>query len=45
MGNYRNFTLAIYFVAQGTARAEEEQLEKDLAFFEKHLGGAFQTPT
>ena len=37
MGNYRNFSLATYFVAQGTARAEKEKLEKDLRFFEKYL--------
>ena len=37
MGNYRNFRLVYYFVAQGTARAEKEKLEKDIAFFEKHL--------
>ena len=37
MGNYRNFTLVYYFVAQATARAEKEKLEKDIAFFEKHM--------
>ena len=37
MGNYRNFRLVYYFVAQGTARAEKEKLEKDIAFFEKHM--------
>ena len=37
MGNYRNFKLVYYFVAQATARAEKEKLEKDIAFFEKHL--------
>ena len=37
MGNYRNFKLVYYFVAQGTARAEKEKLEKDIAFFEKHM--------
>ncbi len=37
MGNYRNFKLVYYFVAQGTAWAEREKLEKDLAFFEKYL--------
>ena len=37
MGNYRNFQLVYYFVAQATARAEREKLEKDIAFFEKHL--------
>ena len=37
MGNYRNFRLVYYFVAQGTAHAEAEKLEKDLAFFEKYM--------
>ena len=37
MGNYRNFKLVYYFVAQATARAEKEKLEKDIAFFEKYL--------
>ena len=37
MGNYRNFKLVYYFVAQGTARAEKEKLEQDIAFFEKYL--------
>ena len=27
MGNYRNFQLVYYFVAQATARAEREKLE------------------
>ena len=37
MGNYRNFKLVYYFVAQATARAEKEKLEKDIAFFEKYM--------
>ncbi|MDO5435923.1 MAG: permease [Clostridia bacterium] len=37
MGNYRNFKLVYYFVAHGTAHAEREQLEKDIAFFEKYM--------
>ncbi len=37
MGNYRNFRLVYYFVAQATARAEKDKLEKDVAFFEKYL--------
>lgn len=37
MGNYRNFKLVYYFVAQATARADRERLEKDLRFFEKYL--------
>ena len=37
MGNYRNFKLATYFVAQAAAHADREQLEKDLRFFERYL--------
>ena len=37
MGNYRNFKLVYYFVAQATARVEKEKLEKDIAFFERYL--------
>ena len=37
MGNYRNFKLVYYFVAQGTARATEEQLNRDIAFFERYM--------
>ena len=37
MGNYRNFKLVYYFVAQATAHAEREKLEKDIRFFEKYL--------
>ena len=37
MSHYRNFKLVYYFVAQGTARAEREQLEKDVAFFERYM--------
>ncbi len=37
MGNYRNFKLATYFVAGGVQHATREQLEKDLAFFERHM--------
>ena len=37
MSHYRNFALAYYFVAQGTARAEAEKLENDILFFEKYL--------
>jgi hypothetical protein len=37
MGNYRNFKLVYYFIAQGTARATRETLERDIAFFEKYL--------
>ena len=37
MGNYRNFKLVAYFVAQATARVTREELEKQLAFFERYL--------
>lgn len=37
MGNYRNFELTTYFVAGGTARAKKEQLEKDIAWFNRYL--------
>ena len=37
MGNYRNFTLATYFVAQATATVTEEELEGQLAFMLRHL--------
>ena len=37
MSHYRNFRLATYFIAQGAARAEREQLQKDIDFFEHNL--------
>lgn len=37
MANYRNFSLATYFVARATANTTREQLEKDISFFEKYL--------
>ena len=37
MGNYRNFKLVAYFVAGGVQHTTREQLEKDLAFFERHM--------
>ena len=37
MGNYRNFTLTTYFVAQATASITEEELEKQLSFISKHM--------
>lgn len=37
MGNYRNFKLVTYFVAGGVKRTTREQLEKDLAFFNRHM--------
>ena len=37
MGNYRNFKLVYYFVAQATATAERERLDADIRFFEKYM--------
>ncbi|HBB60951.1 MAG TPA: permease, partial [Lachnospiraceae bacterium] len=37
MGNYRNFTLTTYFVAQAVARITREELEKQLAFMERYM--------
>ncbi|MBR4359695.1 MAG: permease [Clostridia bacterium] len=37
MRHYRNFLLTTYFVAHATARVTREELEKQLAFVEKHL--------
>lgn len=37
MGNYRNFELATYFVAAGTATATEETLQRGIDFFQKYL--------
>lgn len=37
MGNYRNFKLVVYFVAAGTASETREKLEKELAFFGRHM--------
>ncbi|MBQ9408082.1 MAG: permease [Clostridia bacterium] len=37
MGNYCNFKLVYYFVAQATAKTTEEQLNKDIAFFERYM--------
>ena len=37
MGNYRNFRLATYFVAKAAARITREELEDQLAFFERYL--------
>lgn len=37
MGNYRNFELTTYFVAGGTASVKKEQLEKDIAWFQRYL--------
>ena len=37
MGNYHNFNLSTYFVADATARSDRNELERNLAFFEKHM--------
>ena len=37
MGNYRNFTLATYFVAHAAARITREELEEQLDFVLRHL--------
>ncbi len=37
MGNYRNFKLVVYFVAQGTMTETREKLERELAFFGRHM--------
>lgn len=37
MSHYRNFLLTTYFVAHATARVTRDELEKQLAFMEKHL--------
>lgn len=37
MGNYRNFKLVVYFIAQGTASETREKLERELAFFKQHM--------
>ncbi len=37
MGNYRNFTLTTYFVAQATATITREELEKQLSFMEQYM--------
>lgn len=37
MGNYRNFKLTTYFVANATEHATKEQVLNELAFFKKYL--------
>ena len=37
MGNYRNFDLVVYFIAQGVVHATKEQLQKDIDFFKHHM--------
>ena len=47
MGNYRNFRLAAYFVAQATARVSGEELERQLDFYDRyhvHLDKVYLEP-
>lgn len=37
MSHYRNFRLATYYIASGTASATREKLQQDLDFFGRHL--------
>lgn len=37
MGNYRNFKLVTYFVAQATANITKEELQKQIDWFGKHM--------
>ena len=37
MGNYKNFDLVVYFIAQGVVHARKEQLQKDIDFFKHHM--------
>lgn len=37
MGFYKNFSLATYFVAQATNTISTDELEKQIAFFEKYM--------
>ncbi len=37
MGNYRNFKLVIYCVADSLAKATEASLEQQIAFFQRHV--------
>ena len=37
MGHYHNFSLSTYFVADATAHSDRDELERNLAFFEKHM--------
>lgn len=37
MGNYRNFDLVVYFIAHGVKNADEEQLQRQIDFFKKHM--------
>ncbi len=37
MGNYKNFDLVVYFIAQGVVNATKEQLQKDIDFFNRYM--------
>ena len=37
MGNYRNFDLVVYFIADGVATATRETLQKEIDFFKKYM--------
>ena len=37
MGNYKNFDLVVYFVADGVVKATREKLQKDIDFFQKYM--------
>lgn len=37
MGNYRNFDLVVYFIADGVVNATREKLQQDIDFFKKHM--------
>lgn len=37
MGNYKNFDLVVYFIADGVAHATHEQLQKDIDFFKRYM--------
>ena len=45
MNNYRNFKLVYYFVAQATAGAEKEKLEKDIEDMEGILASKSRVKT
>ena len=37
MGNYKNFDLVVYFIAQGVAETTREKLQKELDFFKQYM--------
>ncbi|MBQ9136298.1 MAG: hypothetical protein IJX66_09440, partial [Lachnospiraceae bacterium] len=37
MGNYKNFDLVVYFVADGVANATRDGLQKDIDFFKRYM--------